>query len=193
MQMAIEVPTRRRFSVEEYFKLFEIGVLGSDERVELIEGEILVMTTPGPAHSAIVMRLNKFLVTRLPDQALVRIDSASVLSEDSAPRPDIAVICMRDDFYEVADPRPNDILALVEVADSSLRLDRGRKLGLYARTGITEYWIVNVAAKTIERCRHPDGEGYAERLVFTNGERIAFAAFPETVFEVDDLVGPKRA
>jgi Uma2 family endonuclease len=118
------------------------------------------------------------------------VGGTAVVARDSAPEPDVAVLRPCDDFYAKANPKPDDMLAVVEVSFSSLRFDRGRKYRLYARTGVPEYWIVDVVGKTVERCRHPAGEEYAERDVLRNGETIAFEAFPDIVFQVDDLIGP---
>ncbi len=188
--MLTESHTKRGFTVDEYMRMFDLGILDPDERLELIDGDILVVPPPGPEHNSRVMRFNRFLNARLNERALIMIDGTAIVAGDSAPEPDIALLSLRDDFYEKANPRPSDILAIVEVSSTSLRFDRGRKYRLYARAGIPEYWIVDVAGRTIERCRKPVGDGYTERIVFRIGETIAFDAFPDCVFQISDLVGP---
>lgn len=102
------------------------------------------------------------------------------------------VLRYRDDFYAHANPQPGDILALVELSYSTLRNDRRRKPRLYANCGIGEYWIVDLSGQTIERCRQPVGVKYSERVTFRHREAIAFAAFPDAIFQVDELPGPEE-
>jgi len=124
--------------------------------------------------------------------ALVQVAGTAVVSRDSAPSPDIMVLRYRDDFYAHANPQPGDILALVELSYSTLRNDRRRKPRLYANCGIGEYWIVDLSGQTIERCRQPVGVKYSERVTFRHREAIAFAAFPDAIFQVDELPGPEE-
>jgi hypothetical protein len=191
MQMSIENPIGpRRFTVDEFFEMGRHGMFEEDGRVELLDGEILVMPPTGPEHNSSAMRFDYALRDRLRGVALVMTASNATLSKYSAPSPDLMVLRPRDDFYAHANPQPDDILALVEVSSSSLRRDRGRKLRLYARHDVREYWIVDVAGRRIERCRYPVGDLYGERILFGHGQTIAFEAFPDRTFEVDELIGP---
>jgi Uma2 family endonuclease len=115
-----------------------------------------------------------------------------VLSELSEPQPDIALLKPRPDFYRDAHPRPSDVLLLVEVADTTVGYDRLRKLPLYARAGIDEYWIVNLPDAVIEVYRVPSGEGYRETLEFRSGDSVAPEAFPDVPLDAAAILGTDR-
>lgn len=136
--MAVEYRTRP-FTVEEYFKLFETGIFREDERVELLDGEIVLMPPPGPEHDSTLGRFNRLLVTRLGERALVFGGATLPLSFNSAPNPDYELLVPREDFYRNGRPRPaEDVYAVIELSMSSLAYDRGRKLRAYASARIRE-------------------------------------------------------
>jgi Uma2 family endonuclease len=112
-----------------------------------------------------------------------------VVSERSEPEPDFALIRWRDDYYASGIPTNADAFAIIEVSDSTLRFDRGKKRAVYARAGIAEYWIVNVRAEQIEIHRDPHGESYPAPRIAKKGDTVSFAAFPDVVFTVDELLG----
>ncbi len=153
--------TRRALTVAEYHRMGEVGILTEDDRVELIEGELIAMSPIGSAHSGTVNALNHCLVRAIGDRGVVAVQNPVQLDDLSEPQPDFSVLKPRDDFYRRATPRPADVLLIIEVADSSLNYDRNVKRSLYARHGIPEFWIVNLAAGEIEVCRSPEGEQYA--------------------------------
>lgn len=153
---------RRKLDVREYHRMGEAGILGEDDRVELIEGELVMMTPIGSPHAGAINALNRLLVVAAGDRALVAVQNPVRLDDRSEPQPDFALLRPRADDYRTATPRPEDVLLLIEVADSSLRYDRAVKLPLYARHDIPEVWIVDVEAGVVELCRRPSGEGYAE-------------------------------
>jgi Uma2 family endonuclease len=190
--MAVEYQTRP-FTVEEYFKLVEVGILREDDRVELLDGEIVLMPPTGKDHNSVVARIIRALVMQLGERAIVLPAGSLRLSDISAPQPDFAILRPREDFYRARLARPEDVIALVEAAASSLRYDRGRKLRAYARAGIPEYWIANLSAWTIECHAQPDraAERYAVTALAAGGDTIALAAFPDIDFSVVDLLGPK--
>lgn len=180
--MAIEVERTRRFTADEYERMVELGIFRDDERLELIDGEIVEMAPVGHRHAACIANLNQRLVLGLAERVLVWGQGPARLSLQSVPEPDLALLRARS--YRQGSPRPDDILLVIEVAESSLRYDRTRKLHLYARAGIREYWVVSVAGEWIEVYRSPEGDGYRERRRAGVGERIAPAAFADVVVDV---------
>lgn len=160
-------PKRRRFTVDEYHAMARAGVLTDDDRVELLEGEIVEMTPIGAGHAACVKRLNRLLTKGSGDGAIVSVQDPVRLSTFSEPEPDLALLRPRDDFYAEGHPGPDDVLLLVEVAESSLTYDRDRKLPLYARSGVPEVWIVDLEGDRVEVHRAPSPEGYRERHLNT--------------------------
>src|SRR4026209_134436 len=129
---------RRQFTVHDYARMREAGILTEDDRVELLDGEIFLMSPLGPLHIAIVNRLNKLLMRQVGDDAILSIQNAVQLNDYSEPQPDVALLHPRDDYYNQALARPDDILLLIEVADTSLGYDRELKLPRYAASNIAE-------------------------------------------------------
>jgi Uma2 family endonuclease len=149
----------RRFTVAEYLRMAEVGVLRPEERVELIDGQVVAMSPQGPVHSALVSRITaRFSRIFSAEHFCVRPQCTLALGDDYAPEPDIAVVAGRCEDHERELPR--SALLVVEVADASARLDRGRKSDLYARADVPEYWIVNVAERVVEVRREPSASGY---------------------------------
>jgi hypothetical protein len=182
--------TRRKFDVAEYYRLAEAGILHEDDRVELIEGEIVAMVPIGSDHSGTVNGLNYALMRAAGDRAMVTVQNPLRLSDHSEPQPDFMLLKPRADFYRGRHPLPEDVLLLVEVSNSSLRYDREVKLPLYARHGIPEVWIVDVAARAVEVHRRPAGEGYAEALrVAPPGGVLEPSALPGLRLPVADILG----
>ena len=174
MQLALdhpETPARRRFDVDDYYRMAEAGILSPEDRVELIEGEIVDMAPIGSAHGGTTDRLTS-LVARARRRRR-RCSSASrarcASTAHNEPQPDLMLLRPRADFYRTSHPTAADVLLLVEVADSSLAYDRGPKLALYARHGVPEVWIVDLVGRAVEMCRGPGPEGYAERRRVTEG------------------------
>lgn len=169
--MALDVVTRRRFTLDEYHRMVDAGILHEDDRVELIRGEIVQMGPIGPPHAAGVAALNRLLVQRVGDRGLVWPQNPVVILPDSEPQPDIVLLRPRADGYRRGHPQPEDILLLVEIADTSLRYDRTVKLHLYAAGGIREVWIVDLGGGVIEVYREPEGERYRRRTAWPGGPR----------------------
>lgn len=169
----MSVPIQRyRFTVDEYYKLAEAGVLSEDSRVELIEGEIVMMTPIGRRHAACVDRLNNLLAALVGDRAIVRVQNPILLSGDTEPEPDVSLLRPRDDFYAQSEPGPGDVFLVIEVADSSLAYDREVKLPLYARAGIPEVWIADLGDESVSTYASPGPEGDAERRTYRSGETL---------------------
>ena len=178
-----------RFSVEEFNKLPEVGIFDEDDRVELLDGEIIVMSPIGSQHAGTVMRINAILHGRVGSDVIFGLQTPTVVEEFSEPLPDVMLLKPRKDFYTSRHPVPKDILLLIEVSDTTLRYDRGRKLRKYAETRVSEVWIVNLENMTIEQYREPSGDSFASKRIFQRGEQITIAAFPDNAFPVEELIG----
>lgn len=183
-----ETLTRRRFTIHEYHRMGETGIIHEDERVELIDGEIIMMAPIGGRHVETVNRANELFVVRLAGRAVVSIQNPVVLSERGESQPDLVVFRRHPDLYAAGPPGAADALLVLEVADSSLDYDRGVKLPRYAAAGIPEVWIVDLHAHAIEIYRDPAGEGYRTKIVVGSGGVVAPAAFPEVELAVDDII-----
>lgn len=179
--------TRWRFTVHDYHRMGEAGILHEDDRVELIEGELVEMTAIGTRHFSCVNRLTRMLVMNVGDEAIVSVQNPVRLNEYNEPQPDVTVIRPRD--YRESLPMPEDVLLLIEVSDTTLAYDRGVKLPLYARAGIREVWIVDLAGEAIERYTDPLEESYrgADRL--RRGQRLESISLPGPTPSVDEIFG----
>ncbi|MGI8827925.1 MAG: Uma2 family endonuclease [Chloroflexota bacterium] len=184
--MATE-PEHRRFTVNDYRHMAETGILTEDDSVELIDGEIVEMTPVGGRHLVCVSRLTHLLVQYLGSDAIASIQSPVRLGEYQEPEPDAAVIRARD--YGDDLPTPGDVLLLIEVSDTSLAYDRGRKLPLYASAGIPESWLVDIPGDAIERHTNPAGGRYSVTLRVGRGEEIESTVLPGLVIAADEVLG----
>jgi Uma2 family endonuclease len=151
---------RRSFTVAEYERMGQAGIFSEDDRVELVCGEIIEMSPIGERHAACVDALSELLRERLRRSVNVRAQNPIRLDDYSEPQPDIAVLKRRDDFYRHAHPRPEDVLVVIEVSDSTLELDRKVKVPLYAGAGIPEAWVVNLPEERVEVYSDPAGGEY---------------------------------
>jgi Uma2 family endonuclease len=184
------VPVRRRkYNVSEYYRMAEVGILGHEERLELIDGEILVMSPVGSPHASVVKRIAALLFSVLSGRATIGVQDPVRLDDASEPEPDISILRYDSDFYNKAHPTPADVHWLIEVMDSSAPYDRGEKLPLYARANVPEVWLVDLNGAVIETYRRPVGEAYTETQDFGRGQSLAPEAFPDAVFAVDDILG----
>jgi Uma2 family endonuclease len=179
---------RRRFTVDEYHRMGRAGILHEDDRVELIEGEIVEMAPIGDRHAACVNDLNEAFLTRLAGRAIVSVQNPVRLSSGSEPQPDLLILRPRADRYRHGLPTPDDVLLLVEVSDTTLAYDRGIKLRLYALAGIPEVWIWDLKRRRVLVFRGPDGAAYRETRVVTSGS-VSPAAFPDLGIRLDDILG----
>ena len=181
--------TRHKFTVDEYHKMAEAGIFAEDDRVELLDGEIVEMTPIGPAHAFGVKRLPRVFFVLLPDRAVLSVQDPIHLSDLSEPQPDFALLLPPDQRYKHAHPQPSDVLLVVEVADSTLEEDRRVKARLYARPGIREMWLVNLVDRRIEIYRDPSPDGYRSVVSVGPGGTVSPLAFPDLVLLVEDILG----
>jgi len=184
----------RRLGLKEYHRLIEIGFFAEDERVELIEGVLHRMSPKGPRHAECLEQLDDRLSEALGGRARVRTqDPITIPSSSSEPEPDLIVFQPWEGGYPARHPLPEEVLLVVEVADSSLREDRGVKLRVYAAAGIEEYWVINLVDDQVEVYRQPatlpDGTGiYNQRTVHGAGDTIAPLHFPDCKIDVAPLL-----
>jgi len=178
---------RRLFTVDEYHRMAEAGIFGPEERVELIDGEIIHMSPIGPRHAGCVINVNRILLTRLGDRAVISPQNPVVIRPRSEPQPDMLVLRPRDVSYSRAHPTPEDVLLAIEVGDTTVRFDRIVKARLYARARIREYWLIDAGRETVDVFRAPEGDAYTSFTTFGRGTSLAPVAFPDLVIAVDEL------
>lgn len=182
---------KRRFTVEEYYKMAQAGIFSEDDRVELLDGEIVEMTPIGSSHAAVVDRLTRLFSRLVGEQALVRVQNPIRLSPHSEPQPDLALLKPRSDFYAQAHPGPEDVLLVVEVAETSVGIDRKIKIPLYAKARISEVWLVDLDEERIEVYRKPSSKGYAEVQRFRRGRNLTLQALPDLKLSASEVFGTR--
>ena len=186
--MAVQVQ-RRLFTVDEYYQMAAAGILRPDDRVELLDGEIVRMSPIGSPHAAAVTRAQRWFDRRVGERAIVRVQNPVRLDNHSEPEPDIALLLPRADFYARSHPTPRDVLLIVEVADTSLELDRTVKVPLYARAGIPEVWLADLNGGGFDVYRGSSPEGYREHVRVERGQQVAPLSLPDLSVGVEDLLG----
>jgi len=186
--MAVDLK-RYRFTRADYHRLAQTGILRPDVRVELIDGEIIEMNPIGRPHKSSVDRLTDIFAPSVRRQAIVRVQSSIVLGDYGEPEPDLTLLRYRPDFYADSDEELEDILLVVEVADSSEGYDRRTKAPMYASFGIPELWIVELNHARITRYLDPTAGGYGTTRVYRRGESLSPLAFPNLMIAVNDILG----
>ncbi len=156
-----QTPAKHRFDVDAYYKLAEAGILPNPHRVELIDGEIIDLNAIGSPHAAITTRLTRQFIRAVGDLAIISVQNPLRLDSYNEPEPDLLVLRPRADDYQANHPGAADVLLLIEVSETSLAYDRGRKLALYAKFGVAEVWIIDLAGAAIEIYRQPKEGAYA--------------------------------
>jgi Uma2 family endonuclease len=184
------VQGKHRFTTQEYDRMGETGVLRPDARVELIDGEIIDMSPIGPFHGSIVKQLNDFFGQLAKSRWIMAIQDPLWLGDHSEPQPDLMLLKPSPDFYRTRHPQPGDVFLVVEVSDTTLELDRERKLPAYGRAGIAEVWIVDLVEQTVEIYREPNFTGYSIKTVLRPGEKAIPQAFPDVLLDVSKLFKP---
>jgi Uma2 family endonuclease len=180
---------KRLFTVREYHLMGEAGIFGEDDRVELIEGEIIVMAAIGTRHASCVKRLVAEFSELDRKLTILGVQDPIQLTERTEPQPDVVLLQFRADYYSTAHPRPDEVLLLVEVSDSTLDFDRDVKVPNYALSGIQEVWLWDLEENCLEVYRNPTGNGYALMQRFWRGQQVSPLAFPELTVNVDLILG----
>jgi Uma2 family endonuclease len=176
-------------TVADYHRMAECGILTEDDRVELLQGQVVAKTSIGPPHAGCVNRLNRVLAAALGDRATIAVQNPAVLDDWSEPEPDIIVLRARADGYATGHPQPADILLLIEVGDSSIERDREVKMPLYAAAGIVEVWLVDLPAGRVELYRAPGKAGYASVRVAARGESVTPLSLADLSLSVEEILG----
>jgi Uma2 family endonuclease len=188
--MTINAPYRR-FSVEEYHRLAQLGILKEDDKVELIQGEIVEMSPIGPKHASTVTRIVRLLTEIFKDAYLISPQNPIQLGTESEPEPDVVILKERVDFYATGHPKAEDVIFIIEVADSTLQYDTAVKLPLYAQAGIAEYWIVDLQQHQLIIHTLPNQATYQQCQIFQIGEEVLSPVLPSPIALVD-LIGDQQ-
>jgi len=181
-------PTKHLTNLDEWRRLGEANIFPPDSRLELIDGEILEMAPIGFNHAGHVMRLINFFAPLLAGKAVVNAQNPLQLGDLSEPEPDFMLLKPNPDFYSSRHPVANDVLLLIEVADSSLAFDQKQKLRLYALHGIPEYWLLNLNDNCLEVYRHPHGESYEQKTTLRAGDLISLSQLPDIAIKLSDIL-----
>jgi Uma2 family endonuclease len=168
--------------------MLEAGILSEDDRVELIRGEIRNMSPKGIKHSSSNDRANRYFAKLLGERAMIRIQNPIHLDDYSEAEPDVVLAILAEDEYDYHHPTPEEILVVLEVADSSLFFDREEKSLLYAQAGIRQYCILNLRDRELEDYRNPGPSGYRTKQTYTADQSFNLDAFPDVLVEVDALL-----
>lgn len=184
--MSSLTPVAHRFSVDDFHRMLEVGILRPDDAIELIDGELLHMAPMGSWHASTVTLLHETLLLGLNAQAIVSSQTPLVLGDYSEPEPDVLVLRQRADRYRDALPRAADVLLLIEVSDSTAQYDREVKGRLYAYSGIPELWVVERQERSVWVYRQPEGEGYAAIHRCESGN-LSPLAFPGVMVDLAAL------
>ncbi|MEY3759550.1 MAG: hypothetical protein RIR39_1041 [Pseudomonadota bacterium] len=186
--MATVNPTKHLTNINEWRRLGEANIFPPESRLELINGEILEMAPIGFNHSGHLNRLNSLLTRLIPDDVISSVQNPLQLGDLSEPEPDFMLLKPNADFYSSRHPNANDVLLLIEVADSSLTFDQNQKLRLYALHGIPEYWLINLNDQCLEVYRKPNGEVYAEKTTLRVGDTVTLSQLNEISIRMADIL-----
>ena len=176
-----------RFSVPEYHRLAEVGILGNRDRIELLNGELVIMSPIGKRHAKAIRKLIRALTGKLNDQCIVDCQYPFIIGDYSEPQPDILLLKLEMEESDEL-PRPEDVLLVVGIVDSSLEYDRGAKLAAYAVSGVREVWILNIRDTVIECFRELRSNSYSEIRIVRPGESLSVTAFPDVTFGAVELL-----
>ena len=180
---------KKLFTVDEYYRMAEAGILGPEDRVELIDGEIIQMSPIGVRHLGCVNAATALFTAAFGVRAVISVQNPLQLNDYTEPEPDIVLLKPRKDFYRHKHPYANDALLVVEVSDTTLRYDRNVKLPRYAAAGVPEVWIENLEDDELLVYRDPVGKIYSTTLTLHAGDSVSVLAFPETIFKVEEILG----
>ena len=181
--------TKKLFTVDEYYKMVDAGILHEEDRTELIDGEIILMSPMGSHHAAVVTRVTDLFVPLFKGKALLRPQLPLRLNDLNESQPDIVLLKPKKDCYVSRHPGPADVFLVMEIADSSLRYDRDVKLPIYATAQLDEVWIAHLSKETLLVYRDPMGGTYKTLQTFRSGQSLSCLRFPDIQLAVDDLLG----
>jgi Uma2 family endonuclease len=189
LTMSTESVIKKLFTVDEYHRMWDAGILPEEKRFELIRGEIIEMPNPKPPHSGRVNRLTHLFTSTLRDSIVLSVQNPSSIDELSEPVPDVSLLKPRSDFYSERHPLPEDVLLVIEISYSTFRFDSKIKAPLYAEAGIREYWIINIPSNSLEAYTLPVLGQYTHHQVLKYGQTISPQAFPAVTFSIEEILG----
>jgi len=180
----------RLWTVEEYHRMNEAGIFVPDERVELLEGRIIWMIAKGTAHRSAVGRIDRLLQDCLKNRALICVQDPVKLNDRSEPEPDISVVKIHPLDYADHHPTPSEVYLIIEVADSSLKLDCETKAQAYSLAGIKDYWVLDVVKRELHIFRNPTENGYESQVIIMESETVSPLEFPDLQIRLSDMLPP---
>lgn len=181
--------TRKRFRVDEFRKMVEVGILPEEHGWEIVDGYLIDKMSIGDKHASTVKRLNRIFNHRFSENLLVSVQDPIHLDEYNEPEPDIALLKYRDDCYLGKTPTPADVLLLIEVSDSTIEYDREVKKLLYAEAEIAEFWLINLKDNTVEIYSSPKNGKYRLARIVESGETIVSSSIENLELQVDEILG----
>jgi Uma2 family endonuclease len=184
----MSVQPKHRFTVKEYYRMAETGVLRPDARVELFNGEVIDISPSGLFHGSITKHLDQIFTVAARDRWITQVQHPVHLDDYSEPEPDLTLVKPVADFDRRRHPQPADVFLLIEISDPTLEADQVNKLPAYGRAGVAEVWIVNLNELTIEAYRQPHFAGYDSKTVWRAGDTLAPLAFPDAIVDVSELL-----
>jgi Uma2 family endonuclease len=185
--MSVIIP-RHQFTVDDFAKMVDAGILTADQRVELIDGEVREMSPIGSVHAAIVNRLNSLLTVKLNGRAIVSVQNPVILNDFTEPQPDFVILRLREDFYKEELPGPGDVLLIIEVSDTSLEYDRDEKVPRYAEMNIPEVWLVDCNASEVVQYAKPKGQEYRHVEKFGRGKDLHSIAIESVSLSINEVL-----
>lgn len=180
----------RLWTVEEYHRMNEAGIFAPDERVELLEGRIIWMIAKGTAHRSAVGRIDRLLQDCLKNRALICVQDPVKLNDRSEPEPDISVVKIDPLDYADHHPTPSEVYLIIEVADSSLKLDCETKAQAYSLAGIKDYWVLDVVKRELHIFRNPTQNGYESQVIIMETATVSPLEFPDLQIRLSDMLPP---
>ncbi len=186
----------KRFTLDEYHKLGELGFLHEDDHIQLIRGELIEISSKTRPHETCLRKLLKELPQLVGDRAILQCQAPIIVPPNSEPEPDFAIVQSREDYYLSAHPSGRDVLLVMEVSDSSIDYDQDVKQSLYAEAGISNYWIFNLFDYQLEMYSDPyqDGLGkfgYLNKRIVLPNQRVALSCFPDLLLDLSRVFPPK--
>lgn len=186
---SVIAPVRKHLTdIHEWRRLGEANIFPPETRVELINGEILEMSPIGSNHAGHLKRITNHLTLLVAGKAIVSVQDPLQLGDLSEPEPDFMLLKPSDDFYSLRHPAADDVLLLIEIADTSLVFDQNQKLHLYATHNIPEYWLLNLIDNCLEIYRKPKGEVFAEKTTLYQGDTVTISQLPDISIQVADIL-----
>ena len=179
----------KRFRVEDFRRMTEVGILPEESGWEIIDGYLIDKMSIGSRHASTVKRLNRKLSLLIGDRAIISVQDPIHIDEYNEPEPDIALLNLREDFYAESHPTLEEVLLVIEVADSTVEADRTIKKTLYAEAGIAEFWLVNLKENTVERYSSPKNGNYRLAEILESGETIKAGMLENLTLKIDEILG----